>query len=184
MRKDQLAAGARTAKFAVGGTAVPGADDNIFRNVMSEEEAAVLDAAVLTPVEHTPVVKKVFKPRGTTLFVRRVTVEELSSLIITDPMEKDKPAEGFVIAIGKGTAEKPIDVNIGDHVVFGKYSGTEFKLNGEVLLIMDIDDIKGTIEDESNIPYGTGMDDALGGCTNLMRTIGRPDGIKHSRNRR
>jgi chaperonin GroES len=144
MRKDQLAAGARSAKFAVGGTAIPGAEDNIFRNVSKEPR----NADVIT-VDHAPVVKKVFTPRGTTLLVRRVTLEELSTIIDTEKIEKERPAEGTVLRVGK----KVDDVIVGDHVIFGKYAGTEFKLNGEVLLIMDEEDIKGTVEDEPTITW-------------------------------
>jgi chaperonin GroES len=164
MRKDQLAAGARTAKFAVGGTAVPGAEDDIFRNVAPEgtrDESEIV-------VEHAPVVKQIFRPLGTTVLVRRKTVAEMSTIIIDEGMEKEKPAEGTIIAIGK----KVLDVHPGEKVVFGKYAGTEFKLNGEVLLIMDVDDIKGTVEDEPtmteqvrapNTPT-TGIEFTCGGC--------------------
>jgi hypothetical protein len=62
-------------------------------------------------------------------------------------MDKEQPAEGTVVVVGK----KVVDIAADDHVVFGKYSGTEFKLNGETLLIMDIEDIKGTVEDEKPI---------------------------------
>lgn len=158
MRKDQLAAGARSAKFAVGGTAVPGADDNIFRNVMSKKDAAKLDKEVIAKVEHAPVIKKVFRPLGTTLLVRRATMEEFSTIVITENMDKEKPAEGTVVAIGT----KVLDVTEGKHVVFGKYAGTEFKLNGETLLIMDEADIKGTIEDEAHVPTNRELN--VGGC--------------------
>ena len=163
MRKDTLAAGARTAKFAVGGTAVPGAEDDIFRNVAPEGTRDETDIVV----EHAPVVKKVFRPRGTTLLVRRVTLDELSTIVITENIEKEKPAEGTVLVTGK----KVVDVTAGDRVVFGKYAGTEFKLNGEVLLIMDEEDIKGTVEDEQPAD-----DSPSGGCIDTSRfvsTIGR-----------
>jgi chaperonin GroES len=151
MRKDQLAAGARSARFAVGGTAVPGAEDDIFRNVAPEGSR---DESEIT-VEHAPVIKQIFRPLGTTLLVRRKTVADESAIINTEAMEKEKPAEGTVIVIGK----KVLDVSPGDRVIFGKYSGTEFKLNGEVLLIMNEEDIKGTIEDEIEVPLaGTVID--------------------------
>jgi chaperonin GroES len=150
MRKDILASGSRSAKFAVGGVAVPGEKDNIFRNVMSKKDAAKLDKEVLATVEHAPVIKQVFRPRGTTILVRRVKVEDLSTILDTEMLEKEKPAEGTVLAVGRGAGLEgsPVDVSVGDPVVFGQYAGTEFKLNGEVLLIMDIDDVKGTLETE------------------------------------
>ena len=155
MRKDQLAAGARTAKFAVGGTAVPGASDDIFRNVAPEGSRDTSEVKV----EHAPVVKQIFRPLGTTLLVRRKTVAEMSTIIIDEAMEKEQPSEGTIIAVGK----KVLDVHPGEKVVFGKYAGSEFKLNGEILLIMDIEDIKGTVEAES-YPVETQYEVAVGGC--------------------
>ena len=151
MRKDILASGSRSAKFAVGGTVIPGAEDDIFRNVAPEgsrDESEIV-------VEHTPVVKKVFRPRGTTILVRRMTEEELSTIVITENMDKEKPAEGFVVAVGTSNL---VDVTPGQHVVFGKYSGTEFKVNGEIMLIMDIDDVKGTLEDEQPAEVSPGLE--------------------------
>jgi chaperonin GroES len=156
MRRDILASGARSAKFAVGGIEVPGANNDIFRNVAPEgtrDESEIV-------VEHAPVVKQIFRPRGDALLVRRKTVEEMSAIILTENMEKEKPAEGEVVAIGP----KVLDVVAGDHVVFGKYSGTEFKLNGEVLLIMREEDIQGTVEDEqAELPVHA-MELNVGGC--------------------
>jgi chaperonin GroES len=143
MRKDTLAAGARSAKFA-GGVG----ENDIDRNIMSDEDRAALEAeTAAVVVEKTAAPKKVFRPLGTTLLIRRISEEELSSVLITETIEKEKPAEGTVLAVGK----KVVDTVVGDRVVFGKYSGTEFKLNGETLLIMDEADIKGFIEDE-NLP--------------------------------
>jgi chaperonin GroES len=139
MRRDVLAAGARSAKFA-GGVG----ENDITRNIMSDEDRAALDAQTAEVViEKAEKPKKVFRPLAATLLVRRVTAEELSSLVITETMEQEKPSEGTIIAVGPKSY-----LSEGDHVVFGKYAGTEFKLNGEVLLIMDQEDIKGTIEVE------------------------------------
>jgi chaperonin GroES len=152
MRRDVLAAGARSAKFA-GGMG----DGDIFRNVAPEGER---DETVVT-FEHAPVIKKIFRPRGTTILVRRVTLEELSPIINTEAIEKEKPAEGTVLVVGK----KVVGVIPGEQVVFGKYAGTEFRLNGELLLIMDEDDIRGTVEDEP--PAEFEMREAelnVGGC--------------------
>src|SRR5260370_1395012 len=140
MRKDILAAGFRSAKFA------GGVGDGAGPSVMSDEDRAKLEAeTAAVVVEKVKKAKKIFRPRGTTLLVQRVSEEELSNVLITDTMEKEKPAEGTVLAIGK----KVVDATIRHRVGFGKYAGTEFKLNGETLLIMNEDDIKGTIEDES-----------------------------------
>lgn len=132
-RKDMLAAGARSAKFA-GGTG----EGDIFRNVSKEPR---VDEVIV--VEHKAVVPKIFRPLGTALLVRQSGIEAISPLLVgVDAVKQDPPAEGTVIVIGK----KVVDVNPGDLVVFGKYAGTEFKLNGETLLIMDETDIKGVIE--------------------------------------
>ncbi|MEE9350134.1 MAG: co-chaperone GroES [Flavobacteriaceae bacterium] len=72
----------------------------------------------------------------------RVVVEPLASetktasgLFIPDSA-KEKPQQGIVIAVGKGTKEEPTTVKVGDKVLYGKFSGTELKLNGKDFLIM------------------------------------------------
>jgi chaperonin GroES len=154
-RKDQLAAGARTAKFAVGGTVILGADDNIFRNVAPEgsrDESEIV-------VERAPVVKKKFRPLGNVILVRRSTVEELSNIILTEAMEKEQPAIGTVVAVGPAVGT----LHQGEAITFGKYAGTEFKLNGEVLLLMNIEDVLGVIEDEPLSRFDE-SDINVGGC--------------------
>ena len=155
-RKDILASGsARSAKFAVGGVAVPGAKDDIFRNVMSKADAKKLDREVMPVIEHAPVIKNIFRPRGTTILVRRTADEALSPILQgVDAVVKEQPAEGTVLAVG---LHEDVDVRSGERVVFGKYAGTEFKLNGETLLIMDITDVKGTIT--------RATPEVSGGCT-------------------
>ena len=131
MRKDTLAAGARSAKFA-GGMG----DGDIFRNVSDEpREEFVPDMTAKS------VVKKVFRPLGEGLLVRQNETVTESGLIL-DTVEKEKPCEGIVLAIGKSVTT----VSVGDTVVFGKYSGQAFKLNGEELLIMQLDEVKGILE--------------------------------------
>lgn len=140
MRKDVLAAGAAKAAFA-GGMG----ESDITRNIMSDEDSAALDAQTAEAiVEDTkPKPRKVFRPLGEILLVRRAEVEETSGLII-DLAEKDKPAEGEVLAVGTDVKT----VAVGDNVVFGKYAGAEKKLNGEVVLLMELKEIMGILEEE------------------------------------
>ena len=75
--------------------------------------------------------------------------ERHGSIIIPDTA-KEKPQEGKVIAVGKGKVSEdgkkiPLDVKAGDRVLFGKYSGSEVKLNGEELLIMKEEDVLGIL---------------------------------------
>ena len=94
-----------------------------------------------------------FRPLHDRVVVRRVDSEEKSAggIIIPDTA-KEKPMEGQVIAVGpRGRDETgkllPIDVKVGDRVLFGKWSGTEVKVDGEDLLIMKESDIMGVIEE-------------------------------------
>jgi chaperonin GroES len=84
--------------------------------------------------------------------VKRVKEEERTKggIIIPDTA-KEKPQEGKIVAVGKGKYGEdgkliPIEVKAGDKILFGKYSGSEFKLEGEDLLILREDDILGIIE--------------------------------------
>ena len=86
------------------------------------------------------------------LVVKRVEEEQKTAggIIIPDTA-KEKPAEGVVIAVGKGKVQqdgsrRPLDVKKGDRVLFGKYSGTEVKIEGTEHLIMREDDVLGVIE--------------------------------------
>ena len=77
--------------------------------------------------------------------------EKTKGGIIIPDTAKEKPMEGKVIAVGKGKVLEdgkihPLDVKAGDRVLFGKYSGTEVKIDGEEHLIMREDDILGVIE--------------------------------------
>ena len=90
-----------------------------------------------------------FKPLHDRVLVRRIEGEEKTAggLIIPDSA-KEKPAEGEVIAVGAGAKDEDgdriaMDVKAGDRILFGKWSGTEIKLNGEELLIMKESDILG-----------------------------------------
>jgi chaperonin GroES len=94
-----------------------------------------------------------FRPLHDRVLVRRVEQEEKTSggIIIPDTA-KEKPMEGEVIAVGPGGRDEtgkliPIDVKVGDRVLFGKWSGTEVRIDGEELLIMKESDIMGVIEE-------------------------------------
>jgi chaperonin GroES len=93
-----------------------------------------------------------FRPLHDRVLVRRVTPEEKTAggIIIPDTA-KEKPQEGEVIAVGSGTLNdkgelRPLDVKAGDRILFGKWSGTEVKLDNEELLIMKESDIMGILE--------------------------------------
>jgi chaperonin GroES len=92
-----------------------------------------------------------FRPLHDRVLVRRIEAEEKTAggIIIPDSA-KEKPSEGEVVAIGTGTRADngtvtPLDVQVGDRILFGKWSGTEVKLNGEDLLIMKESDIMGVV---------------------------------------
>ncbi len=96
-----------------------------------------------------------FRPLHDRVLVRRVEAEEKTAggVIIPDTA-KEKPQEGEVIAVGAGTLNekgelRPLDVRAGDRILFGKWSGTEVKLNNEELLIMKESDVMGILEDPS-----------------------------------
>ena len=87
------------------------------------------------------------RPLHDRVLVRRVEAEEKTAggIIIPDSA-KEKPAEGVIVAVGNGARSEdgkvhPLDVKVGDRVLFGKWSGTEVKLEGEDLLIMKESDI-------------------------------------------
>jgi chaperonin GroES len=93
-----------------------------------------------------------FRPLHDRVVVKRVTADEKTAggIIIPDTAQ-EKPSQGEVIAVGPGGRDEsgkliPIDVNVGDTVLFGKWSGTEVKIDGQDLLIMKESDIMGVIE--------------------------------------
>jgi chaperonin GroES len=94
-----------------------------------------------------------FRPLHDRVLVRRVEQEaKTSGGIIIPDTAKEKPMEGEVIAVGPGGRDEtgkliPIDVKVGDRVLFGKWSGTEVRIDGEELLIMKESDIMGVIEE-------------------------------------
>ena len=93
-----------------------------------------------------------FRPLHDRVVVRRVDSDEKTKggIIIPDTA-KEKPMEGEIVAVGPGARSEdgqihPLDVKAGDRVLFGKWSGTEVKLDGEELIIMKESDIMGIIE--------------------------------------
>jgi chaperonin GroES len=93
------------------------------------------------------------RPLHDRILVQRLEEEEKTSggIIIPDSA-KEKPIEGKVVAVGNGKIMengevKPLDVKVGDKVLYGKYAGTEVKIGGEEYLIMREDDVLGIIED-------------------------------------
>ena len=95
--------------------------------------------------------KSRFRPLHDRVVVKRIEAEEKSKggIIIPDSA-KEKPSQGEVVGVGPGGRDEtgkliPIDVKVGDRVLFGKWSGTEVKLDGEELLIMKESDIMGVL---------------------------------------
>ena len=93
-----------------------------------------------------------FRPLQDRVLIRRLEQEEKSAggIIIPDTA-KEKPQEGEVVAVGPGARSEdgklhPLDVKVGDRVLFGKWSGTEVKIDGEELIVMKESDIMGVIE--------------------------------------
>jgi chaperonin GroES len=98
-----------------------------------------------------------FRPLHDRILVRRIEADEKTAggIIIPDTA-KEKPQEGEVIAVGPGARDESgklveLDVKVGDRILFGKWSGTEIKLDGEDLLIMKESDVMGVIEDAGTL---------------------------------
>ena len=93
-----------------------------------------------------------FRPLGDRVLIKRIEEEEKTKggIIIPDTA-KEKPQEGEVVAVGPGVRDdngkvQPLDVKKGDRILFGKWSGTEVKIDGQDLLIMKESDIMGVLE--------------------------------------
>jgi chaperonin GroES len=93
-----------------------------------------------------------FRPLHDRVVVRRIDAEEKTAggIIIPDTA-KEKPMEGEVVAVGPGARDEhgklvPIELRAGDRILFGKWSGTEVKIDGEELLIMKEADVMGVLE--------------------------------------
>jgi chaperonin GroES len=93
-----------------------------------------------------------FRPLQDRVLVRRITQEEKTAggIIIPDTAQ-EKPMEGEIVAAGPGARDKsgrlvPLEIKAGDRVIFGKWSGTEVKMNGEELMVMKESDLMGVLE--------------------------------------
>jgi chaperonin GroES len=97
-----------------------------------------------------------FRPLQDRVLIRRIEEEEKTAggIIIPDTA-KEKPMEGEVIAAGPGTRDddgklRPLDVKVGDRVLFGKWSGTEIKIDGEDFVVAKESDIMGVVEETAS----------------------------------
>jgi chaperonin GroES len=151
MRKDVLAAGYKTAQFAAGNNT----GEIELKNVSTEPRNE------FTPVEidRTRKVRRIV-PKGDTLLVSRRAAENLSAgglVIPEEAIEKERPAEGVIEAMGPKCgqdSERPTidsistnNLHVGDHIIFGKYAGTEYPWGGETLLFMSETEVIAVIED-------------------------------------
>src|ERR1700752_3189840 len=97
-----------------------------------------------------------FRPLHDRVLVRRIEEDvKTSGGIIIPDTAKEKPMQGEVVAVGPGARDQagqlvPLEVKRGDHVLFGKWSGTEVKIDGEELLIMKESDILGILEGKAS----------------------------------
>ena len=95
--------------------------------------------------------KSTFRPLHDRVVVKRIDAEtKTKGGIIIPDSAKEKPSEGEVVSVGPGGRDEagkliPIDIKVGDRVLFGKWSGTEIKLDGQELLIMKESDIMGVV---------------------------------------
>lgn len=135
-RKDVLAAGGHKATFAGG---FDTGETDILRNVSPEGKEEI----IVSPSAPAP--RKKFIPLGETVLIRRNEAKTPSGILLADTAQKDAPVEGRVLAIGADVKT----IRLGQEVTFGKYAGAEYELNGEKLLLMQIDDILGILELES-----------------------------------
>lgn len=133
---DVLARGGRSAQFAAGSNQV--GDDIELKNISLEPREEIEPVVI----DRTRKVKKI-TPKQDQMLVRRREAEDVSAggiTLIVD--EKDRPAEGVVVSIGP----KVSDLKEGDHIIFGKYAGTEYPWGGETLLFMREDEVIATVE--------------------------------------
>ena len=136
-RKDLLAAGQRSAQFTAG----VGKGKAELKNLAPAD--APRNTTVAVKIDRARHVKRIV-PKGDMLLVERRKAEDVSAGGILIPEDgKDRPSEGVVIAVGK----KVQDLKIGDHLLFGKYSGTEYPFGGQTLLFMREDEVIAEVED-------------------------------------
>lgn len=154
-KKDVLAAGGRTMVIA-GGVG----DSPLLQKIHEEEAVGIVPQPVveevIKPFEKPALPQRKFNPNPGVYLIRQAenttvtfsgiedglqaNVPKNELVLVQDEKDKERPAEGFVVEAGQGTLYP-----VGTLVVFGKYAGTQFKLNGEVLLLMRDEDIFGSI---------------------------------------
>lgn len=167
MPKDQLARGARSATYGNAGIG----DSPLLVKMQAEGEVDDGLTVDVPAIELPKRPRKKFTPSGKTILVRQAAVDgdehrytDLGSalkaqttgvLLVEKEEDKkaDAPAEGTVIAVGPDAE----NVSVGDYVVFGKYAGAAFNLNGEWLLLMEAKEVLGTltpeVDDEDVVTY-------------------------------
>jgi chaperonin GroES len=92
-----------------------------------------------------------FRPLYDRVLIRRIEEEVTTGGIVIPDQAKEKPSRGKIVAVGKGKildngGVRPLEIRIGDIVLFGKYAGTEVKVNNEDLVVMREEDIMGIME--------------------------------------
>jgi chaperonin GroES len=119
--------------------------------VLSAYHNNVFYSTLRARADEESMAKLKFRPLHDRVVVKRIDAEEKSKggIIIPDTA-KEKPSQGEIVAVGPGGRDEsgkliPLDLKSGDRVLFGKWSGTEVKLDGEELLIMKESDIMGVI---------------------------------------
>ena len=88
------------------------------------------------------------KPLSDRVIVKPLEMDKKTAGGLLLPDTKEKPQEGIIVNIGNGKKDEPMTVKIGDHVLFSKYGGTEYKVDNETYLIMRESDIYAIIEDK------------------------------------
>jgi chaperonin GroES len=123
----------------------------VLTNILNRGRPRHLDGGQTGRTAKEEVTRMTFRPLHDRVLVRRVEAEEKTAggIIIPDTA-KEKPQEGEVVSVGSGIRGEdgtvtPLDVKAGDKILFGKWSGTEVKLDGEDLLIMKESDILGIV---------------------------------------
>jgi chaperonin GroES len=101
-----------------------------------------------------------FRPLHDRILIKRIEEKEtVKGGIIIPDTAKEKPQEGEVVAVGSGKKEKdgkivPLDVKAGDHILFGKYSGSEIKMDNEEYLILREEEVLGVLEGKAATAHG------------------------------
>ena len=88
------------------------------------------------------------KPLSDRVIIKPLEMDKKTAGGLLLPDNKEKPQEGIIVNIGNGKKDEPMTVKIGDHVLFSKYGGTEYKVDNETYLIMRESDIYAIIEDK------------------------------------